>query len=126
MKTNVLIFLALVLAGCNMSAESSFKKTQAGSALYSCVSGSGQLNVSSIGKNLVEANLIKNEKDIRMQFSLDPSMNQAKLEGAVVKGENDLTKFSLMLTLELVCSGEIAAKIFPDEYNALRLMNSFR
>lgn len=54
---------------------------------------------------------------------LGPKVNQAKLRDAIVEGEDNLIKFSLMLPLELVCGDEISEKIFPDEDYPLRIMN---
>jgi hypothetical protein len=118
-----LLFTLFLVSGCGI--ESTFKQTQAGKAIYSCVAGSGQLDVKSMGDDKVEAHLIKADKDVRMQFAVNSSIGQAKLIGAKVAGEEKLSKFTLMLNLELMCGGELSSQMLPDEYNALRMMNTF-
>ena len=119
-----LLLTLFLVAGCGV--ESSFKQTQAGKAVYTCVAGNGQLDVKSIGGDQVEAHIVKADKDVRMQFAVNPSIGQAKLIGAKISGEEKLSKFTLMLNLELMCGGELSSQILPDEYNALKMMNAFR
>ena len=119
-----LIFISTIfIFGCG--ADHSFKQTRAGKALYSCVSGDGELSVTSVDGNRVEAHIVKGNKDVRIQFDVNASIGQAKLVAADVAGEKDLSKFSFMLTLEQMCSGELAAQILPDEYNSLRTLKNF-
>lgn len=127
----ILISGLALLASCkdfSSSADSIFKKTSAGKALYSCVSSSGDLKIISnpISQDEFEvnANLIKN-KEYNLQFLVRKKINQVNLTGASVVGEEKLTKLALMLFLEMDCGTEIASQIMPDEYNALRLMQHF-
>lgn len=107
-------------------AENSFRRTQAGGALYSCVAGSGRLDVKAIDATNVEANIIKSNRSVRMVFAIDPSIDQAKLVGAEIAGMDETTKLLLMVTLESMCGAELPPQVLPDEYNALRLMRRFR
>jgi hypothetical protein len=61
-----------------------------------------------------------------MQFSVDGKINQASLVGATIVGEKKLTRFSLMLNLELVCGGDLASKILPDDYRNLQMLNQMQ
>jgi hypothetical protein len=106
--------------------EDAFFKTNSGKALLSCVSNSGKLSTTEYeldnGTSIVVVELEKTKKVI-MEFSVDESINQAKLTGAKIPDETKVTKFSLMLTLELMCGGEISSQIFSDEYKSLQMLN---
>ena len=129
MLTKLLIafFLISGLLGCADSSINSFKKTDAGKALLACVSGSGDLNIEELKTDThasaVTAHLHKSDKYIDLQFAIKPDLEQAMLIGATIKGEDNLKKLTLMMNLELVCGGEIAAKILPDEYKNMRMLN---
>ena len=124
----VFVFVMLYLVGIvNESSKSSdnFKNTNAGKALYSCVSSSGKLTISDLKLDSdavgVNVELTKN-KTIKMQFSVDSELNQAKLIGAALPGEDKVSMLVLMLHLEAACGGQVSSQILPDEYNALRMM----
>lgn len=125
-------FVAVALTACGKRIEEEFRQTQPGKALYSCVSGSGKLEVtkgkSRDGKNVVDAYLVKGKRDALLTFVVDPDLKQAELIDAAVsdggKVEDNQTRLSLMLHLELMCGGESASMMMPDAYNALRLMGN--
>jgi hypothetical protein len=129
-KKIVVIASAILLLGCMKSAKDEFKETSSGKAMLSCVAGGGSLNIEALnldgGKKGVNTQLKKNSKEINMQFAVDGSINQASLIGASVPGEKKLTKFSLMLDLELMCGGELASKMLPDDYRNLQMLNQMQ
>ncbi len=127
----VLVFIFGMLYEVGIVSETSkasvsFKKTNAGQALYSCVSSSGNINISDFkldsGAQAVNVKLIKS-KTIELQFSVDSELNQAMLIGARLPGEDKVSKIELMLNLETMCGGKLSSQIMPDEYNALSIMN---
>jgi hypothetical protein len=123
--TAFFLFITIsLLPGCSKSITEAFRETQPGQAMYSCVTSDGDLTISSINKDVVDAHLIKNGKDAHLQFSIKPDIGQAKLVGASIEGEEKLTQFSLMINLELMCGGQLSAQMLPDAYNNLRMMNS--
>lgn len=133
MKTKNLILILpyiLFLNSCSVSIENDFKQTNSGKAILACVSGDGKLNFNEIslrdGSKAIEAVIVKNEKEINLQFTVNKSLNQAKLIGASIKDSKDLTKFGLMLNLELLCGGEISSKILPEEYKNLQNLQQLR
>jgi hypothetical protein len=90
-----------------------FKETQAGKALYSCVSTSGDLDVETTG-NRVEAKLSRNNEEIFLQFEINPSINQAKLIGAKVSGKNEISILDLSIHLYFACGDKnVASQILP-------------
>ena len=130
----VLVFLFVLLGGLAPSEErkmeDAFKNTNAGKALFSCISNGGNLKVHAFklanGSIVTEAKLEK-DKTINLQFAVDKNLNQAKFTGGEIVGDTSkLTKFLLMLTLENMCGGAVPQQIFSDEYNALQMLNNFR
>jgi len=107
---------------------STFKKTDIGSAIYKCVASSGKLNVKSVEfKNVgpgVIVNLEKSNKNVQLKFTVDANINQARMIGATVEGETDLTPISLLFSLETMCGGFLASKIVPDTANAIQMLRS--
>lgn len=120
---------SFLLAACG-SAKDDFAKTDAGRALLTCVAGGGSVDVQNIAldneQKGVSVKLVKNNRNIEMQFAVDGKINQASLVGATVVGEKKLTKFSLMLNLEIVCGGDLASKILPDDYKNLQMLNQMQ
>lgn len=96
-----------------------FKSTKTGKALLTCVSSNGKLDIKE-NNSYVEIKLTKKNKEIILQFEVDPSIKQTKLVGAEVVGEKNLTKFGLIINLETVCGRAVSNEIFSDEYNAFR------
>jgi len=129
-KKIVMVVFCFLLSGCLKTVKDEFKETGSGKAMLSCVAGGGLLNIEALtldgGKKGVSTQLKKNSKEINMQFAVDGSINQASLIGASVPGEKKLTKFSLMLDLELMCGGELASKMLPDDYRNLQMLNQMR
>jgi hypothetical protein len=129
--TKILIVgtLSLLLVACG-SAKDDFAKTDSGRALLACVAGGGSLDIQNITldneQKGVDVNLLKNNKNIGMQFAVDGKTNQASLVGATVVGEKKLSKLSLMLNLEIVCGGDLASKILPDDYKNLQRLNQMQ
>lgn len=121
--------LSFLLAACG-GAKDEFAKTDSGRALISCVAGGGSLDIQNMTfdnqQKGVDVKLLKNNKNIEMQFAVDGKINQASLVGATIVGEKKLTRFSLMLNLELVCGGELASKILPDDYRNLQMLNQMQ
>jgi len=128
-KTYAATLISLLLLACS-SAKDDFLNTDSGRALMTCVSGGGSLDVQNISldnqQKGVNVKLIKNSKNIELQFAVDKKLNQASLVGATIAGKKELTKFTLIINLELVCGGELASKIFPDEYRNLQMLNQIR
>lgn len=128
-KIFAIALTSLLLSACG-GAKDEFAKTDSGRALMACVAGGGSLDIQNIAfdnqQKGVDAKLLKNNKNIEMQFSVDGKINQASLVGASIAGEKNLTRFSLMLNLELVCGGDLASKILPDDYRNLQMLNQFR
>lgn len=115
-----------LLIFAKLSSGSHFDRTQSAKALRQCVSGSGQLNVEKASvENSYIATLTKGTAPpLSLQFQVDSSLDQAKLTGVSQAGEQSMSKFVLMLKLEMMCGGELASRILPDEYNSLKLMQS--
>jgi hypothetical protein len=127
----IITFIApiVILSACG-GARDEFAKTDSGRALMTCVAGGGSIDIQSIDlgnqQKGVNVKLLKNNKNIEMQFAVDGKINQASLVGATIVGEKKLTRFSLMLNLELVCGGELASKILPDDYRNLQMLNQMQ
>jgi hypothetical protein len=128
-KIFTIALTSLLLSGCG-GAKDDFAKTDSGRALMACVAGGGSLDIQNIAldnqQKGVDVKLLKNNKNIEMQFSVDGKINQASLVGATIVGEKKLTRFSLMLNLELVCGGDLASKILPDDYRNLQMLNQMQ
>jgi len=128
-KTLIIATFTCLLAACG-GAKDEFAKTDSGIALMACISGGGSLNIENITlddqKKGVNVQLLKNNKNIELQFAVDGKINQASLVGATIVGEKKLSKFSLMLNLELVCGGKLASKILPDDYRNLQMLNQMQ
>lgn len=118
-----------MLTACGGSKDE-FAKTDTGKALMSCVAGGGSLDIQNITfdnqQKGVDVNLLKNNKNIGMQFAVDGKISQASLVGVAVVGEKKLTRLSLMLNLELSCGVELASKILPDDYRNLQMLNQMQ
>jgi hypothetical protein len=107
-----------------------FKASEVGKGLLACVASTGDITFKTFDSEkagkVVEVNINKSNKEVRMQFSYRKDPQQINLVGAQVKGEADTSKFSLMLTLELLCGGPNAAKILPEDYQNMQQMNGLR
>jgi len=129
MKLLTIALVSLLLLACG-GAKDEFAKTDSGRALMACVAGGGSLDIQNITldnqQRGVDVKLIKNKKNIEMQFAVDGKINQASLVGASVESEKKLTRFSLMLNLELACGGELASEILPDDYRNLKMLNQMQ
>jgi hypothetical protein len=128
-KIFAIALTSLLLSACG-GAKDEFTKTDSGRALMACVAGGGSLDIQNMTfdnqQKGVDVKLLKNNKNIEMQFAVDGKINQASLVGASIAGEKKLTKFSLMLNLELACGGELASKILPDDYRNLQMLNQMQ
>jgi hypothetical protein len=128
-KIFAIALTSLLLSACG-GAKDEFAKTDSGRALMACVAGGGSLDIQNMTfdnqQKGVDVKLLKNNKNIEMQFAVDGKINQASLVGASIAGEKKLTKFSLMLNLELACGGELASKILPDDYRNLQMLNQMQ
>jgi hypothetical protein len=129
MKILLIAVFSLLLSACG-SPKDDFAKTESGIALMACVAGGGSLDIQNITfdnqEKGVDVKLLKNKKNIEMQFAVDGKINQASLVGASIVGEKKLTRFSLMLNLELACGGKLASKILPDDYRNLEMLNQMQ
>jgi hypothetical protein len=129
MKIFAITIFSLLLSACG-SAKDDFAKTESGMALMACVAGGGSLDIQNVTfdnqEKGVDVKLLKNKKNIEMQFSVDGKINQASLVGATIAGEKKLTRFSLMLNVELACGGKLASKILPDDYRNLQMLNQMQ
>jgi hypothetical protein len=117
------------LASCG-GVTQEFRKTDSGTALLKCVAGGGSLELKDIPlesrQKGIDVILIKNNKKIKMQFSVNEKINQASLVGAEIEGEENLTRLLLMINLELLCGGELSSKILPDDYRNLLMIDKFQ
>lgn len=127
-----LLFCAVIVAEdffTNRNVKT-FKKTSIGASIYQCVTSDGKLDVQSVKFNNAGQGVIvtleKVNKTVHLKYAVDSNINQARMIGATVDGETDLTSISLLFTLELMCGGSLASSILPDTANSLRMLDVFR